>query len=238
MQGNDKIRRFFDACDELVSGKYVLADKKIPEILKAIAASKELYELFAAVTEKFDYPAAKRAYLKYPSAIGSTRGAAYLPAKREELLAFAFCLLVDLDSGALRLGEFLLRYFYVDGSYTASFTLFCERLICPFRDIVKDCFPTALRQNRFTDEGMFEEVMGALAERIPGERARLQSRGLTVEDSAAAEVVIGEISAAAVRRDIASLKALLTGYRYLLRCVGAEDEASGELFALAAKLSV
>ena len=89
-----QMQRFFTACDELISGKYILADNKISEVLKAIAASEELTGLFTAVTERFDYPSAKQAYLKYPAEAGGTRGAAYLPAERGDLIAFVFCLLV------------------------------------------------------------------------------------------------------------------------------------------------
>lgn len=74
-----QMQRFFTACDELISGKYILADNKISEVLKAIAASEELTGLFTAVTERFDYPAAKQAYLRYPAEPGGTRGARLSP---------------------------------------------------------------------------------------------------------------------------------------------------------------
>lgn len=74
-----RIQRFFTACDELISGKYILADNKISELLKSIAASNELTTLFSAVTKGFDYHAAKQRYLKYPLTPNGTRGAAYLP---------------------------------------------------------------------------------------------------------------------------------------------------------------
>ena len=56
-----QMQRFFTACDELISGKYILADNKISEVLKAIAASEELTWRFPAVTERVGYPAAKQA---------------------------------------------------------------------------------------------------------------------------------------------------------------------------------
>ena len=74
-----QMQRFFTACDELISGKYILADNKIGEVLRAIAASEELTGLFSAVTERFDYPTAKQAYLKYPAEPGGTRGAVSPP---------------------------------------------------------------------------------------------------------------------------------------------------------------
>ena len=136
----EKLKCFFAACDELLDCKFQTADHRISDVLKALAESPDLTALFKSITAKFDYSAAKRTYLRFP-AEGSLRGAAFVPKERHELIAFVFCLLVDLDSGALLLKDFLLRYFYVDGSYTASFLLFADRLIRPFRDILFACFP-------------------------------------------------------------------------------------------------
>ena len=66
---------------------------------------------------------------------------AYLPAERQDVLAFVFCLFVEIDAGTMHMNDLLLRYFYVDGSYTASYSVFSGRMIKPFRDIVRECFP-------------------------------------------------------------------------------------------------
>ena len=138
----EKISRFLTVCDEIVEGSYVNADSKISEALQCIATCRELTNLFAAVTDGFDYPAAKHSYLReYTGKGGTTRIAAYLPAERADVLAFVFCLFVEIDAGAIQLSDFLLRYFYVDGSYTASYGVFAGRMVKPFCDIVRGCFP-------------------------------------------------------------------------------------------------
>ncbi len=231
----DKIQRFIDACDELLNGKYMDADRRIADILKAIAASRALTDLFSAVTDKFDYPAAKRAYLKFPAGRGAAHGAAYLPSDRGELIAFVFCLLVEFDGGKLSFNEFLLRYFYEDGSYTASFALFVQRMIRPFRDIVSECFPELHRTLSQRGYYKVEELLGELAERFTVERANVAAR-VSGEDGAAGELMLGELTAAAGRGDVTELKALLCGYRYFLRALGLESEESRHIFELAAKL--
>lgn len=147
-----RIQRFVEACDELIDAKFAVAGEKIKEVLKAIAASEDLQNLFTAVTTRFDYPAAKRAYLKFPAEKGTSPGAAFLPKERSDILAFVFCLLVEFDGGSMQLNDFLLRYFYEDGSYTASFTQFVSRMIKPFRDIICDCFPdTGVQKSKRTN---------------------------------------------------------------------------------------
>ena len=229
-----QMQRFFTACDELISGKYILADNKISEVLKAIAASEELTGLFTSVTERFDYPSAKQAYLKYPAEAGGTRGAAYLPAERGDLIAFVFCLLVDFDTGVMRLNDFLRKFFNEDGSYTASYTLFVERMIRPFRDIVRDCFPELARPGSVSRDR--EEALDKIGEIIGMERGRMMQASLDKVDADACELILSELYAAAGRRDTAELKALLCGYSYFLNTVGYLNDESRTLFELSTKL--
>lgn len=233
----EEVRRFLQACTALMEGKYVSAEAKISEVLQAIASSKELTELFTAVTQGFDYNIARRRYLRFPSEPGSVHGAVFLPCERKELLAFVFCLFVELDAGALKLDEFLLRYFYVDGSYTASYLMFAERVVRPFRDIVRDCFPAAARKSRAEEQGRRQEEFFSKAEEfLPLERSRLEGFGLRAEEAFSAEVLLSAMEAAVRRKDLSNLTALLTGYQYFLRYFGGESEGSAELFALAANL--
>lgn len=234
---NAKLKRFFTACDELITGKFILADTKIGELLRSIATSEDLTRLFAAVTDGFDYPAAKKAYLKFPVKGGAMRGEAYLPAERTELLAFVFCLLVEFDSGAVKFNDFLLRYFYEDGSYTASYGLFADRVIRPFRDIVRECFPAvnefgSAEARRRRDESKLER----LSEKISLERARVAGLTLGKEDAVAAEMILNELYAAVGRGDITELKALLCGYLYFLQVADCSDANSDEIFQIAGEL--
>lgn len=229
-----KIQRFFTACDELITGKYILADTKIGELLCSIATSEDLKGLFAAVTEGFNYPAAKRSYLR-TSENSANRGEAYLPSDRKDVLAFVFCLLVDFDSGKIRLGDFLLKFFYEDGSFTASYAKFVERMIKPFRDIVRSCFPETGKWN-----GPYaaheDSVFGALGERLSVERSRISGLSLTGEHAIAGDVILAELIAAVGRKDIAELKALLCGYLYYLQVIDGANENSNEIFMLAGEL--
>ena len=229
-----KIQRFLNACDALAEGKYITAEKQITEILKAITASKELTDLFSAVTGQFDFPTAKRICLVRPE--GAGRGCAYLPVERGELLAFVFCLFVEIDEGIVHLNDFLLRYFYEDGSYTASFALFAERVVRPFREIVRDCFP-AVNKLRAGDRlvSKREEVMARASEKIVMERARIARLPLSQKDAEAAEMMLAELSAATGRGDAAEWKALICGYGYFLKDIGG-DENTAALFALADEL--
>lgn len=225
-----RLQSFFNACDELVTGSYLDAEKRITEALKAIASSKELVELFTAVTDGYDFPAAKRRLL---TAAQGSRVVARLPADRHEVLAYVFCLLVELDAGEMHLNDFLLRYFYVDGSFTASYSVFADRVIRPFRDIVRDCFPDLSRSGRLNAMNrQREELFGGIAEKLLEERARIAALALLKAESGAGEVLLDAAGKAAERREAGELKAFLIGYRYFLRYIHGECEQSEKLLAL------
>ena len=232
-----KMQRFFTACDELITGKFILADTKIGELLRSVATCNDLTQLFAAVTDGFDYPAAKRAYLKEPEMTKTHRGEAYLPSDHSEVLAFVFCLLVEFDSGSLKLNDFLLRYFYEDGSYTASYGLFVERMIRPFRDIVRSCFPDVgkwgdVSLQRKREDNLLEMLSG----KVSVERSRIAGLSLPKENAVAGEMILAELYAAIGRKDIAEIKALLCGYLYFLQVVNISDTNSNEIFLIAGEL--
>ncbi len=235
-----QLNRFFQACDKLMSEKYMVADARIQEVLRSIAESRALTDLFSAVTERFDYPSAKKTYLRFPATNTAFHGKAYLPEDRGETLAFVFCLLVDIDAGRIKLDEFLLRYFYEDGSYTASFAMFAERMLRPFRDIVKECFPDVAKRQPVSEEGFpntaeADAALNAFAACAIEERTRLKSVALSVDDAAAGDAILAEIVQSAGKNNVPAIMALLTGYRYFLRALFIEG--GDELFHAAKSLN-
>ncbi len=229
----EHIAKFIAICTELVEGKYTDAGAKISGALRAVAGSAQLTELFTAVTQEFDYPWAKSNYLR-EGKDGYAKGEMLLPAGRTDILAFVFCLFVEIDAGALSLGDFLLHYCYVDGSYTASYSLFAERVIRPFRDIVCDCFPAAARAAVKADT--LGVLLASIGEIFGREKALLDALELREEEKTAGACIVSGVSCAIEGRDREGLKALLAGFYYFLRYIGGENEDSAALFELAAKL--
>ena len=59
------VELFLQKCDEVMQSKFIIADTKIGELLKAIATSDLLYALFRDITKDFDYTAAQKKYMNY-----------------------------------------------------------------------------------------------------------------------------------------------------------------------------
>jgi len=72
-----QLNRFFQACDKLMSEKYMVADARIEEVLRSIAECRALTDLFSAVVERFDYPYAKKKYLRFAPALEEAMSTGY-----------------------------------------------------------------------------------------------------------------------------------------------------------------
>lgn len=119
---------FADAIDELINAKYILADGKVGEVLKMVAQSRILYELFEFVTDGYDYNAAK-------SVCFIDGGGFTLPQKDRDVLAFCFLLLMEIDSKREDLGRVCERYFPSVDGLQRSYEAFCAKVLIPFKEV-------------------------------------------------------------------------------------------------------
>lgn len=157
MTKREELDLFLERADDLVGGKYILADIKIVNLLKAIAASDTLLALFKNCLDEFDYEAAKKKYLIRSQYLSADKGEFILPPNSRELLAFIFNVLMDIDGKRIVLSEFLDKYFYEDGSCCASYTAFINAMIKPFRNTIKIIMESVI-------EGRLQDPVEALVE--------------------------------------------------------------------------
>lgn len=122
---NESLAKFKEKTDALINSKYLFAEREISEVLKVIAGSRMLYELFEYVTDGFDYETFK-------SFCFSKGNPVKLPGRDEDLLALCFLLLVEVDGGKISLDEFCDEYFPSGGSAQGKFAAFVLAVVIPF----------------------------------------------------------------------------------------------------------
>ncbi len=137
MDKNAELALFLAKADELIDSKYIIADIKIVGLLKAIAASDTLIAIFKNCLTGFDYAAAQKKYLVKSRYLAEGKGEFILPPSSRELLAFIFSVLVDIDAKKIDFSQFINKYFYEDGSFSAGYTAFLNSMIKPFKNSVK-----------------------------------------------------------------------------------------------------
>ena len=157
MKKSEELQLFLDRADELVDSKYILADVKLANLLKSIASSDTLLALFQNCLNDFDYYAAQKKYLVKSQHLSSEKGEFVLPPNSRELLAFIFTTLVEIDGKRIDLGEFLNKYFYVDGSFSSSYDAFITAMIKPFKNTVKMLMDSVI-------DGKLQDPVEALTE--------------------------------------------------------------------------
>ena len=137
MKKSEELNVFLEKAEEFIESKYILADVKIANLLKAIVTSDTLLAIFKNCLADFDYEEAKKKYLIKSKYLADDKGEFVMPQSSRELLAFVFSVLADIDAKRLALGEFLNKYFYEDGSFATGYMSFINSMIKPFRNSVK-----------------------------------------------------------------------------------------------------
>ncbi len=153
----EELNLFMERADELIDSKYILADIKLANILKAIASSDTLIAIFKNCLTDFDYAEAQKKYLVKSPYLSQEKGEFILPTTSRELLAFIFNVLVDIDAKRIDLNAFIGKYFYVDGSFASGYDAFITSMIKPFKNSVKMLMESVI-------DGKLQDPVEALTE--------------------------------------------------------------------------
>ncbi len=131
----DKLVSFFAICDELISGKFILSDIKISKLLKSIATSSTLYNLFSECLVDYNSEQEFKASLTGKKQNGSL---ITLPQENNRIIAYAFYLFVQIDNKTINLQSFINQYFYNPDGYNLSYNNFSRNILVPFKKAILD----------------------------------------------------------------------------------------------------
>lgn len=138
MQVNDsekiKILEFIACCDDFASGKFLLIDSKINNILKKIGESDALYNLFQEILVNYNFEKEfSHSQIKF---IGKPPKFE-LPSEPYKILPLVFCMLVKIQDKSLDFPTFLKTYFAGENDELYEFA---QKVIIPFRNIISAVF--------------------------------------------------------------------------------------------------
>ena len=127
-----KISQFIAGCNDMINGKFILADIKISKILNMIAQSSELYNFVKDCIFDFDF---SKEFHRAEVKNRLNNGSFATPSAPNTLVAFVFCLLVECDAKRIDFYNFINENFPAS-SKTESYQLFANNLLVPFRDTI------------------------------------------------------------------------------------------------------
>lgn len=119
------IKLFIDACDNMLESKFILVDKRIGDVLKSIAKTKQVYNLMATCLVGFNF----EKEWKMACSKGKELN---LPIDQSKSTAFVFCLLNAIDDKKININDILQKHFSCDDCISA-YKLFCQKIVLPFK---------------------------------------------------------------------------------------------------------
>ena len=223
MNIREQVLSFLDCCDEIFKCKFIMATTKIKDILKCIVNCPELYRLFEAVTQNFNYPEVK------PQCLISVNDGVYpcsyvvLPQTLGNRLAFIFCLLVEFDKGTLSFNDFLRKYFPEDGSYFASHRAFCNTIIKPLQEAVSQVFAEELsapapenNAHVVRSDAKKSQFVSAILLAVSEEIAFVRESAIPADDKNDGIKILSALAQAVKNEDGDLIEALTFGYDYFV----------------------
>jgi hypothetical protein len=132
MDEKKQIDAFASSCDEMIFGKFILADVKISKILKTIADCEPIKDLIKECMINFNFEN------EFEKAIKNYRvdNTFKLPDEIHKKIAFVFCFLVELDHKHIDFSEFINSYFKASEENGSSYNLFAKTMLESFKNNV------------------------------------------------------------------------------------------------------
>jgi len=131
---NLDLKKFNDTCDHFLNGKYILAETKISDILKAISESDKIKNIIASCIENYNFS------LAFKEAVGEN-GAIVLPDDAKGIISFCFSLLYNIDEHNINFFDFLNHYYgYNELAGLDSYKTFASSIILPFKEALNNVY--------------------------------------------------------------------------------------------------
>lgn len=232
----EQVENFLFKCEEIKNCKFIVAPTKISDLLKCIANSRELYGLFDAVTNNFDYPAVKSNCLVTISDSIYERSYVSLPQTPTEMLAFIFCLLVEFDNNTIGFNDFLRKYFPEEGNYVASYRTFCNVIINNLQSTVMHAFEDVLVAPAYAEvpelpDAKKAQLISVADILINQEIDYITKCPIPNEDKGGGLKILSKLLAAVKSGDKNLIEALACGYNYFILYNKCISENVAQLFA-------
>lgn len=130
----NKLKEFFDACDDFINCKFLVAEYKLQRMLQLLAQNEELCSLVGECLEQFNRD---REFSKAFIQDGHGEYICLMPTEEYKVIAFVFCMLVDMDNKKVDLVDFIKRFY---GREENPFKAFMDSMVIPFRNLLAEVF--------------------------------------------------------------------------------------------------
>ena len=136
MSNIQELLPFNNACDEFISGKYILIDLKIQSILNIIANDEKLRNIVNSCLQDYNFNTQSKQYMINNEEIASFS----LPTTDKDIVAFVYNLLYRFNSKSIDFYEFLKVYYNAENAGGKEFGEFARTIITPFKNAMNSIY--------------------------------------------------------------------------------------------------
>ncbi len=136
MSNIQELKLFNNACDEFISGKYLLADIKLASILQLISEDEKLKNIVSSCLDNYDFTIEFDKHVF----INEEETQLSIPSNEKEIVAFVYSLLYKFKSGKIKFYDFLKQYFGNEITNNKEFTEFSKLIIIPFKNAMNNIY--------------------------------------------------------------------------------------------------
>jgi len=137
MSNIQELQPFNNACDEFISGKYILIDLKIQSILNIISNDAKLTNIVNSCLQDYDFNSQAKQHLinNRSDMVGLS-----LPIVDKEIVAFVYNMLYRFQSKTIDFYEFLKEYYNAENAGGKEFGEFARTIITPFKNAINSIY--------------------------------------------------------------------------------------------------
>lgn len=203
---NLDLKEFNDACDDLLTGKYLLAENKIGHLLKTISNNQKLTNLVSHCLENFDFNAT------FSACVGQNQ-IITLPEDSKTVVAFCFSLLYHIDNKAIRFYDFLNQFYnYNELTGAECFKTFSRNIILPFKEAVDSMYvKTHVLVDNYEYQSNIYNKLLKVCELAKGQLDSFKLKQINLEELTA---ILKAMEIACERNDRDSVYAMLVALDY------------------------
>ena len=200
--------QFNTACDDFVSGKYILANIKVKALINSINASEKLTDLVSNCLDGFDFGA------RFRESVSSS--GLHLPHEDKNIIAYCFNILYNLDEGTVTFLDFLTKYFASSKmSGGEEFKLFASTIIEPFKRAINNEYQRTYQMT--STEDYKNNLYHKLARVAEANIAVLDEIRLKEIEREELHYLLNAIMEASDRNDKKLIYALMVGMDYFVK---------------------
>lgn len=128
---NLDLKKFNDACEDFLQGKYILANLKIKGLLNTINNSNQLSDILDVALDEIDFN------ITFSQSV--TSEGLVLPTEDKQVIGYCYHILYNINAGTISFLDFLNKYFSYNHDFD-QFKLFADTIIKPFKEAVNRMF--------------------------------------------------------------------------------------------------